>query len=147
MAAHDLEDERPRVRVRGRVDVVDGLANPVERGRRADGEVRHGHVVVDRADEPDDLEVRVLARLLLRDAALALELRDEPGPLRAEDVRAGERAVAAAHDERVDALLDHVVRRGEPALARAERRRARGADQRASLNSGWGRARAKGGLR
>lgn len=60
MPAHDLQHERPRVRDGGGVDVINRLADPVQRRRRTDGQVRHGHVVVDRPDEPDDAEVRVL---------------------------------------------------------------------------------------
>ena len=47
VTAHDLDDEGARVRRRGRVDAVDGLADPVQRCRCADRQISAGHVVVD----------------------------------------------------------------------------------------------------
>lgn len=64
MPAHDLDDKRAGVRERGRLDVVDGFANTVKGGRRADGHVCHRHIVVYGADETDDLEMSVGRRLL-----------------------------------------------------------------------------------
>ena len=131
--AHNLYDERPRVASSGALNGIDGLADTVQRGRRADSHVGHAHVIVDRADETDYLEVSVSFCLLGGDAALVEERRDDGGPFRAEEIRTRKRAVSATHDERVDALLDHIVRRGQAALARPERRRAGGPDQRSSL--------------
>lgn len=37
ISAHNLNDESPRVTVRGRIDVVDSLTNTVYCGRRTDG--------------------------------------------------------------------------------------------------------------
>jgi hypothetical protein len=69
VAPHDLEHERARVREGGRVDVIDRLADALERGRRADGQVRQRHVVVDRANKSGDLEVPMCGCLLLGDLA------------------------------------------------------------------------------
>ena len=67
MPTHDLQYERARVRVRSRVDVVNGLADPVQRGGRADGEVCHRHVVVDGPNQSDYLEMRMMLCLIFRD--------------------------------------------------------------------------------
>lgn len=76
MPAHNLQHERARVGVRSRVDVINGLANTMQRGRRADGEVRHRHVVVDGSHKPDDLKVGMLCCLLLGDYALGAQFID-----------------------------------------------------------------------
>jgi len=39
------------------VNIVDSFADSMERRRSADRQVRHGHVVIDRPDEPNNLEV------------------------------------------------------------------------------------------
>ena len=61
------------------------------------------------------------------------ELLEQIGPLLAEEVGAGERAVAADADEGIDLARDHVVRRLDAALARAELLAARRADHGAAL--------------
>ncbi len=53
--------------VRGGVDVVDRLADALERSRRANRQIRQGHVVVDRADEAHELEMGMRLKLRLRD--------------------------------------------------------------------------------
>ena len=63
------------------VDVVDGLADAVQRGGCADRHVRHGHVVVYRAHEPDDPEVRVLGRFFCGDLACVRVVCVERGSL------------------------------------------------------------------
>ena len=77
--AHDLQHEGARVGDGGRVDVVDGLADAVERGGRADGHVRQRHVVVDGPDQADDLEMPVSLDLLVRDAACGRRRREGAG--------------------------------------------------------------------
>ncbi len=52
----------------GRVNVVDGLADSMQRSRRADSQISHGHVIIDRSNEPHDPEVPVSRDLLIRDA-------------------------------------------------------------------------------
>lgn len=92
MAAHDLDDESARVGRSGGRDAVDSLTDAVESssgaycdqvsvksatsqagGERTDGHVRSGHVVVDTADETDNLEVLVSVVLLLRDIACEVD--------------------------------------------------------------------------
>jgi len=67
VTAHNLNHERPRVRRRRRVDVVNRLANTMEGGQCANGEVGHGHVVVNRANKTDDAESLVVVELLRGD--------------------------------------------------------------------------------
>lgn len=67
MPAHHFENECTGMGCGRRVDVIYSLADPVQRGRCTDGEIRHGHVVVNGSHEPDYLEVSVLARLVLGD--------------------------------------------------------------------------------
>ena len=66
MSAHYLKYERSLVRGGGRVDAVDGLADSMQRGRSANRQVGHGHIVIDRPDETDDLEVPMLGGLSVR---------------------------------------------------------------------------------
>ena len=63
--------------------------------------------------------------LLFRDATLFAESQNEGGPFGAEDVRARKGAVTTADDECVDALLDEIVRSGEPTFERSESNRSR----------------------
>ena len=66
MSAHYLKYERSLVRGGGRVDAVDGLADSMQRGRSANRQVGHGHIVIDRPDKTDDLEVPMLGGLSVR---------------------------------------------------------------------------------
>ena len=66
MSAHYLKYERSLVRGGGRVDAVDGLADSMQRGRSANRQVGHGHIVIDRPDETDDLEMPMLGGLSVR---------------------------------------------------------------------------------
>ena len=132
---HDLQNERAGMRVRGGVDVVDTFANAVKSGRRTDSKVGHGHVVINGTDETDNLQMSVVVRLLLGDLACREQLANEAWPLCTEDVCTGERAISAAYNECIDALLDHIMRRGETALARPECHRASGANQRSTLRT------------
>ena len=67
MSAHYLKHERSLVRGGGGVDAVDGFADSMQRGRSANRQVGHGHIVIDRPDETDDLEVPMLGGLSVRD--------------------------------------------------------------------------------
>jgi hypothetical protein len=61
------------VRGRGRVDIVDRLTDPLQRGGRADREIGHTHVVIDGSDKADNAEVTVLGELLWGDFSLGVE--------------------------------------------------------------------------
>ena len=60
--AHHLDDEGPVVRLRGRVQPVDGLHRDVDRGVEAEGEVGGVEVVVDGLRYADDVHA-VLVQL------------------------------------------------------------------------------------
>lgn len=68
MPTHDLDNERAGVRKRSRLDVVDGFANTMESGRRADSHICHRHVIVYGTDETHDLEMPVVLCLLFRNS-------------------------------------------------------------------------------
>ena len=57
MSPHDLDDEGPGVRIRRGIDVINSFTNTLKSSGRSDGEVCHRHVVVDRPDQANDLEV------------------------------------------------------------------------------------------
>ena len=50
------------------MNVVDGLADSMQRSWRADSQIGHGHIIVDRSNEPDDPEMPVSRNLFIGDA-------------------------------------------------------------------------------
>ena len=102
VAAHDLDDERAVVRGRGVGDLVARLDDRVHRGVDADRQPGQAEVVVDRRRDADHRE-RLAAPISLGSASVQ---------------RAGQRAVAADHDQAVD-------RRGCASIARARSRTSR----------------------
>jgi hypothetical protein len=94
---------------RGAVDGIECFGDPVQRRVGADRHVGAEHVVVDRADQPHQPEERVGGGHLGLHLAGVHQLRQQLGPLLAEQVRAGQAAVAADHDQRVDAELQQVA--------------------------------------
>ena len=115
------------------VDRVDGLADASQGRVAADGGIGPGQIVVDGADEADNVEVSEGFNLLLGQFALSIELLEQAGPLVAEPVGTGEGAVTAADDEGVDALDDHVLCRCQAAVSLVERHAPRCADEGAAL--------------
>ena len=67
MATHDFNDEGTRVREGGGFDVVDRLANAVESSWGTNSHVGHGHVIINGADETDDLEMSIGLGQFFRD--------------------------------------------------------------------------------
>ena len=141
VAAHDLDDERALVRGRRTGQLVDGIQDAVQRGIRADRHVRAHEVVVNRADEADDDESRVLGGGLGRNHALGSQLSDVLRPLAAELVRTRQGAVATDHDEVIDAVLEQVCGRAVAPLVRAEVSTASRADHRAAFGQDRGHVR------
>lgn len=133
MAAHDLDDESTRVRGGGGFDVVDHLANAGQGRVAANGGVGAGEVIVDGADDADNVEVLVGGHLFRGQLARGDELVEQRGPLGAEPVGTSQGAVSSADDEGVDAMEHHVLG-GRHATASLEKGQAPGrADERASL--------------
>lgn len=62
----------------------------------------------------------VLFCLLVGDLSIYVKHIDKRGPFKAEDIRAGERAVTSANSEGVDAFFDEVICSGEATLWSAE---------------------------
>ena len=67
MSTHHLKHERSLVGSGSRIDAINGFADPMQRGRSTDCHVGHGHIVIDRPDESDYLEVPMLSGLSVRD--------------------------------------------------------------------------------
>ena len=65
---HNFKHESARVRNSGRMYVVDGFADSMQRSWRADCQIGHGHVIVYRSDEPHDPEMPMARNLFIRDA-------------------------------------------------------------------------------
>ena len=89
VAAHHLDDQRPLVALRGRVEAVDRAHRDVDRGVEAERVVGGAEVVVDRLRHPDDVDPGLV---------------QPPG--------GAERVLAADRDQPVDARLLEV--RGDP---------------------------------
>ena len=77
----------------------------------ADRDVGALHVVVDGADQPDDGEMRMRGSLVAVDLALCMQLVEHARPLGAQNVGAGQAAIAADDHKTIDSVLDQVVRR------------------------------------
>lgn len=50
------------------MNVIYGLADSMQRGRRADGKIGHRHVIINRSNDPDDPEMPVARNLFIADA-------------------------------------------------------------------------------
>ena len=133
MAAHDLDHEAALVAGRGGPDTVDCLGDPVERGVGADRHVRSRHIVVDRGADAGEGELSVPLGRSIRNAALLLELLDQPGPLTMQEIGGGQTAVATHHDQSVDAVLDEILCGAKPTFPFAELVAAGGANDGATL--------------
>ncbi len=128
IAAHDFHDENPLMAECGAAQCVDGVHDPVQRRIRADGHVGVGHVVVDRTDHADNLELRIGLPLFGGDPALCFQLGREVAPIGAECVGSPQAAVAADDDQAVDPAADQVFRRFQFALERMKFLTARSPD-------------------
>jgi len=95
---------------RGAVDGIQRFGDPVQRRVGTDRHVGAEHVVVDRADQPHQPEERVRGGHLGIDLARVHQLGQQLRPLLAEQVRAGQAAVTADHDQGVDAEVQQVAR-------------------------------------
>ena len=133
MPSHHLQYERPRVRRRRRINVINRFTYPMQCCGCTDREIRHTHIVVDRPNEPNDTEVTVLFDLFVRDLAIRLQRADVGGPFGTKDISTRQRAITATDDERIDAFFDEVVCSSKASLWRAECLGARCSDERSAL--------------
>ena len=120
MASHCLDDEGALLAACGAVDRIERLDDAVQGSVGADRHVGADHVVVDRADQPGQAQHRMRQGCVRRYRSLGDELGAQLRPLLAKQVRAGEAAVAANDDQRVDAAVDQVRRRLAPSFTGAE---------------------------
>ena len=132
MAPHHLDDEGALVARGGAADCVNRLGDPVQGRVGADGHVGAGGVVVDGADQADHGQPRVPGRHRRVHRARGHQVFEQPRPLAAEQIRAGERSVAAHDHQAVDAVVQHVAGGLEAAFPRAELLGPRRADHRAA---------------
>ena len=153
MSAHHLDHERPGMRARSGVDIIDALADAVQGRRGADGHVGEGHVVVDGAYEAYYAQVRVGRGLLwryqvyrsqpkmsptsalsaqdkIRSLTLLPQFLNKPRPLRPQPIRPRQTPIAPTNNKRLNPLPNQVMRSLEPPLGRAERAGSRSADER-----------------
>jgi len=65
VTAHYLEHESSGVGARSGADIVYGLADTVKGRRCADSQIGHGHVIVNGADQTDDLQMSIEIEMLL----------------------------------------------------------------------------------
>jgi hypothetical protein len=132
VAPHDLDDERALVARGGRVQRVDRLGDAVQRGVGTDGHVGAEHVVVDRADEADQTQVRVGVGGVLLELAGLDELVEQLRPL-----AGGRFAPVRLPSPPITTSASMPARRGcaarAPALPGPELLRAGGADHGATL--------------
>lgn len=68
---HYFEHKRSLVGGSRGVYAIDCLTDSVQRGRGTNRQIGHGHIVVDRPDEPNNLEVAMLGKLSFRNLACA----------------------------------------------------------------------------
>jgi hypothetical protein len=156
MPPHNFEHERSRVRNSRRMYVVDSFADPLQRSRRANCKIGHGHVVIYRSNESHNPKVSMMRDLFIRDAIWSglmrsrtsrmKSVRDDARTLRSkrfdvirplgpEHVCSCKRTIPSAHDQCVDALLDKVICSRKTAFGCSERLRACSTDESASLFS------------
>lgn len=106
MSTHDLHDEASLMTRRRGHDGIDSLDDAVQSRVGANGHVRAAKVVVDRAHETDDVQVRVLRALFLGYLAGSEQLVEQRCPFAFEHVRAGQATVATDTHQVVDATFN-----------------------------------------
>ena len=109
MSSHDLDDKRPLVRESGCVDVVDRLADALERAVAPDSRVGAAQIIINGSDQSDNVEMPVRLDLLFCPFPCGHQLVHETGPFCSELVGAYKRAISTTDDEHINALLDHVI--------------------------------------
>ncbi len=120
VAAHHFDDEGALVAGGRAGDGIHGLGDAVQGAICADGHIGTGEIVVDRTDQPDDQQVGVGGGHFGADLAALGKLGHDGRPFLAEDVRAGQRAVAADDDQPVDPILEQVAGSRPASFGRAE---------------------------
>ena len=91
-----------------RRNLVDGINDAMERAICPNSHIGTDHVVIDRANQSDDIEALMQLRLLRRDSPFIDQFAEVLRPLGAELFRTGERAVAADDDQAIDSLFNQV---------------------------------------
>ena len=91
-----------------RRNLVDGVNDAMKRAIRPDRHIGTDHVVIDRANQADNIEALMQLRLLRRDSPFVDQLAEVLGPFRTEFFRTGQRAVTADDDQTVDSLFNQV---------------------------------------
>ena len=131
MPAHHLHDERPAVARRGLL--MASIASVMRwRAVSAPMVMSVPKAWLSINSKRPTTTMRGWSRPSGRDAAGGHEVLQQAGPLAAEQVGAVEAAVAADHDQAVDAGREDVAGGGQPAFARPEPLGPRGADDRAA---------------
>ena len=95
VAPHHLDHKGALVAGGGAADGVDRFGDAVQGRIGADGHIRAEHVIVDRADQPDDLQVGMVGGDFGADLTVLNQLCNQLRPFLAEEIRAGQAAIAA----------------------------------------------------
>jgi uncharacterized protein YuzB (UPF0349 family) len=109
MSAHDLDDESTLVRESSSINVIDSLADALQRRVASNGGIGASQVVVDGTDQTDNVEVLEWLDCLLLECSVGHELLDQTGPLASESVCTSQTAVTTADNQGINALVDQVL--------------------------------------
>ena len=107
-------------------DGIDAINDSMQRRIGADGHICAAEIIVDRADDTDNVELFVERFLLNCDFVEAVELLDEGRPLLAQFIRAREGTVASDNAEMSDRPFDKIQARSPATLAFFEAHATRG---------------------
>jgi hypothetical protein len=102
----------------------------MQRGIGANGHICTAEVIVDRADDTDDVELFVERFLLNCDFVETVELLDEGRPLLPQFIRASQGTVTSDNAEMSDRPFDKIQARSSATFAFFEAHAARGTDNR-----------------
>jgi len=131
--AHNLDDESTRMGRGSGLNQVNSSANPLQGRVATNCGICARQVIVDGADQADNVEVPIRSSLFFGKLSLLDELVEQRGPFGTEAVGTGERAVTTTDDEGVNAMGNEVLGGSKATLALIEGHAAGSADQGAAL--------------
>lgn len=111
VSAHDLDDEGTLVRESGSVNVVDSLADALQRRVASNGGIGTSQVVVNGTDQTNNVEMSERLDCLLLESTIGNQLLDQTGPLASESVCTSQTAVTTTDNQGINALVNHVLGR------------------------------------
>ncbi len=103
VASHHFDHKSALVTGCRAANLVERIGNALERCIGANGHIGAGKVIVDRADQANNRQVRMLRCDFLGDLTRRGQFGDQAGPLLAKEIGAGQAAVPANDHQAVDA--------------------------------------------